>query len=123
MLSRRFLNDKPNDKVYSPTMTKLIALVAAGLFAAGPVFAGQHGNCTKQVGNQTVAACQVSTANLNLSSEQKTKMDALSAEHKKEGCSRATEAEYMQKAKSILTKSQYAKFKTECKEGERGKTA
>ncbi len=32
-----------------PTMTKLIALVTAGLFAAGTMFAGEHGNCTKQV--------------------------------------------------------------------------
>ena len=33
-------------------MTKLIALVAAGLFVAGTMFAGEHGDCTKQVGNK-----------------------------------------------------------------------
>ena len=38
-------------------MTKLIALVTAGLFAAGTMFAGEHGNCTKQVGNEAKMAC------------------------------------------------------------------
>ena len=104
-------------------MTKLIALVAAGLFAAGTMFAGQHGDCTRQIGNkEKMAACQVSLANLNLTAEQKTKMDAVIAEHQKAGCSEATEAKYMKEAKGILTKDQYAKFKAECKHGEQDKT-
>jgi len=104
-------------------MTKLIALVTAGLFAAGVAFAGEHGGCTKQVGNkETTMACQVSLANLNLTPEQKTKMDAVMAEHEKAGCSEASEAKYMKEAKGILTKEQYAKFKAECKKGEKEKT-
>jgi Spy/CpxP family protein refolding chaperone len=103
-------------------MTKLIALVTAGLFAAGTMFAGEHGNCTKQVGNEAKAACQLSLASLNLTPEQKTKMDAAVAEHQKAGCSEASEAKYMEAAKSILTKEQYAKFKAECKKGEKDKT-
>jgi len=103
-------------------MTKLIALVTAGLFAAGMMFAGEHGNCTKQVGNQAKAACQVSLASLNLTPEQKTKMDAVMAEHQKAGCSEASEVKYMEQAKSILTPDQYAKFKAECKKGEKGNT-
>ncbi len=96
-------------------MTKLIALVTAGLFAAGTMFAGEHGNCTKQVGNQSKMACTVSLASLNLTPDQKTKMDAAMAEHQKAGCSEASEAKYMQDAKAVLTKEQYAKFKAECK--------
>jgi Spy/CpxP family protein refolding chaperone len=103
-------------------MTKLIALVAAGLFAAGTMFAGEHGDCTKKVGNETKMACQVSLANLNLTPEQKTKMDAVMAEHEKAGCSEASEAKYMQEAKGILSKAQYAKFKAECKHGGKDKT-
>jgi ribosomal protein L3 len=103
-------------------MTKLIALVTAGLFAAGTMFAGEHGNCTKQVGNEK-AACQVSLASLNLTPDQKTKMDAAMAEHQKAGCTEASETKYMQEAKSILTKEQYVKFKAECKgKGEKGNT-
>ena len=71
-------------------MTKLITLVAAGLFAAGTMFAGDHGDCTKQVGNDMKAACSVSMASLNLTPDQKTKMDAAMAEHKKVGCSDAS---------------------------------
>jgi Spy/CpxP family protein refolding chaperone len=101
-------------------MTKFIALVVAGMFAAGTVFAGEHGECTKKVGNEAKAACSVSLANLNLTSDQKTKMDAVMEEHHKAGCSEASEAKYTQEAKSILTKEQFAKFKAECK-GEKDK--
>jgi Spy/CpxP family protein refolding chaperone len=103
-------------------MMKLIALVTAGLFAAGTMFAGEHGNCTKQVGNEAKMACQASLASLNLTAEQKTKMDAAMEEHHKAGCTEASETKYMETAKSILTKEQYAKFKAECKKGEKGAT-
>ena len=104
-------------------MTKFIAIVAAGLFAAGTMFAGEHGDCTKKVGNDGKAACQVSMASLDLTADQKTKMDAVMAEHQKAGCSKETEAKYMKEAKGILTKEQFAKFKAECKgKGENDKT-
>src|SRR2546421_4457701 len=103
-------------------MTKLIALVAAGMFAAGTMFAGGHGDCTKQVENQEKMACQVSLVSLNLTPEQKTKMDAVMAEHEKAGCSEASEAKYMKEAKGILTKEQYTKFEAQCKKGEKDKT-
>jgi Spy/CpxP family protein refolding chaperone len=103
-------------------MTKLIALVAAGLFAAATVFAGEHGDCTKQVGHEAKAACQVSLARLNLTPDQKTKMDAAMEEHHKAGCTEASEVKYMEAAKGILTPDQYAKFETQCKKGEKGKT-
>jgi Spy/CpxP family protein refolding chaperone len=103
-------------------MTKFIALVVAGMFAAGAVFAGEHGDCTKKVGNAAKPACTVSLASLNLTPEQKTKMDAAMAEHMKAGCSESTEAKYMQEAKGILTKEQFAKFKAECKGKDKAKT-
>jgi Spy/CpxP family protein refolding chaperone len=103
-------------------MTKMIALVAAGLFAAGTMFAGEHGDCTKQVGNKGKMACAVSLASLNLTPDQKTKMDAVMAEHAKAGCNEASEAKYMEEAKGILSKDQYAKFKAECKHGDKDKT-
>lgn len=98
-------------------MTKLIAVVAAGLFAAGTMFAGEHGDCSKKVGNEQKAACQASMASLNLTADQKTKMDAVMAEHHKAGCSEASETKLMNDAKGILTEEQYAKFKAECKSG------
>ena len=105
-------------------MTKLIALTAAGLFAAGTMFAGEHGDCAKKVGNDQKMACQASMATLNLTADQKTKMDAAMAEHHKAGCNEATEAKFMKEAEGILTADQYAKFKAECKheKGEKDKT-
>src|SRR2546421_9655251 len=105
-----------------PTMTKLIAVVTAGLFAAGTMFAGEHGNCTKQVGNEAKMACTVALASLNLTPDQKTKMDAALTEHQKAGCSDASEAKYMETAKGTLTPEQYGKFKAQCKKEEKGKT-
>jgi Spy/CpxP family protein refolding chaperone len=96
-------------------MTKLIALTVAGLFAAGTMFAGEHGDCAKKVGNDSKMACQASMANLNLTPEQKTKMDAAMAEHHKAGCNEASEAKFMKDAEGILTAEQFAKFKAECK--------
>src|SRR5215470_3326370 len=104
------------------TMMKLVALITAGLFSAGTMFAGEHGNCTKQVGNEAKMACQVSLASLNLTPDQKTKMDAAMEEHHKAGCNEASEAKYMEEAKTILTKDQFAKFKAECEKGEKGNT-
>lgn len=103
-------------------MIKLFALAVAGMFAAGTMFAGEHGDCTKKVGNTEKPACSVSMASLNLTPDQKTKMDAAMAEHHKAGCSEASEAKYMQEAKSVLTKEQFVKFKAECKEGKEKKT-
>ena len=103
-------------------MTKLIALITAGLFAAGTMFAGEHGNCTKQVGNEAKMACTVALASLNLAPDQQTKMDAALADHQKAGCSDASEAKYMETAKAVLTPEQYAKFKAQCKKGEKGNT-
>jgi Spy/CpxP family protein refolding chaperone len=96
-------------------MTKIIALLVAGMFATGTMFAGEHGDCTKQAGNSGKAACSVSLASLNLTPDQQTKMDALMAEHHKAGCSEANEAAYMKEAQGVLTKDQFAKFKAECK--------
>jgi len=103
-------------------MTKVIALITAGLFAAATMFAGEHGNCTKQVGNEKKVACEASLASLNLTPDQKTKMDAALEEHHKAGCNEASESKYMESAKSILTPEQYAKFEAQCKKGEKANT-
>jgi len=85
------------------------------------MFAGEHGDCTKKVGNEAKAACTVSLASLNLTPDQKTKMEAVMAEHQKAGCTEASEAKYMKEAEGILTKEQFAKFKAECN-GEKKET-
>lgn len=93
------------------------------MFAAGSAMAGAHGHCVTQASNkgEMAMACHVSMANLNLTPDQKKKMETVTAEHEKAGCNSASEAKYMQEAKGILTKEQYAKFEAEAK-GEKTKT-
>ena len=52
-------------------MTKLIAVMTAGLFAAGTMFS-QSGECVKQFDR-----CKASLASLNLTADQTTKMNHL----------------------------------------------
>ena len=101
-------------------MTKLIALVVAGVFAAGTMFAGEHGDCAKKAGNEGKMACMASFATLNLTADQKTKMETLMTEHHKAGCTEASEAKFMKEVEGILTPEQFAKFKAEYK-GEKEK--
>jgi hypothetical protein len=51
-------------------------------------------------------------ANLNLSSEQKAKMDALAADCHKGACNEATMAKMTQGAKKVLNKEQFATWKS-----------
>jgi Spy/CpxP family protein refolding chaperone len=104
-------------------MTKLIAVAVASAFAMGTMFAGEHGGCVKKAGNEATVACTVSLAHLNLTADQKTKLDTAMAEHHKAGCSEASETQYMKDVEGILTPEQFAKFKAECsKHGEKAKT-
>jgi hypothetical protein len=95
-------------------MTKLIALVAAGAFAAGTMFAGEHGDCAKKAGNEGKMACMASFASLNLTADQKTKMESAVTEHHKAGCTEASEAKFIKDVEGILNPEQFAKFKAEC---------
>ena len=113
------LNGNGAEAVSASTMTKLIALVAAGAFAAGTMFAGEHGDCAKKAGNEGKMACTASLASLNLTADQKTKMETAMTEHHKAGCTEATEAKFMKDAKGILTPEQFAKFKAECSKKEK----
>lgn len=97
-------------------MNKLIVLIAAGFLASGALFAGSQGDGVRQVQNETKEmkmACSVPLGNLNLTAEQKEKMNAMMSEHHKTGCTEASEAKFMEQAKGIMTPEQYAKFKAE----------
>ena len=67
-------------------------------------------------------ACTASFASLNLTADQKTKMETAMAEHHKAGCTEATEAKFMKDVEGILTPQQYAKFKAECNKQKSEKT-
>src|SRR5436190_10673686 len=97
-------------------MTKFtLALMAAAAFAVTPAFAhddkDKNPSCCAAKGEMD---CAATYANLNLTPDQKAKMDALVEKCKGAGCSKESTAVFMKGAESILTKEQIATFKTEC---------
>jgi hypothetical protein len=101
-------------------MTKLsgLALIAAAAFAVTPAFAGDKekdgGCCATHAKNDAKMDCSQTYAKLNLSAEQKTKMDALVATCNKNGCTKESMDAFMKSAGGILSKEQMATLKAEC---------
>ncbi|MFL6589876.1 MAG: hypothetical protein ACJ8M4_06855 [Chthoniobacterales bacterium] len=90
-----------------------MALMAALAFAVGPAFAGDkdkdHSCCA--TGEKMDSA---SFTKLNLSAEQKAKMDALLQKCNKDGCTKESMEAFIKSAESVLSKEQMATLKTEC---------
>jgi hypothetical protein len=90
-----------------------VALMAAAALAVTPAFAGDkdkdHACCA--TGAKMDSA---SFANLNLSAEQKTKMNALVEKCNKDGCTKESMEAFMKSAETILNKEQMAAFKADC---------
>jgi hypothetical protein len=68
---------------------------------------------TKTAASQQKTQC-ISYANLNLSDEQKTKLDAISADCHKAGCNEQSHARFLKKAKGVLSAEQYAQLEKNC---------
>ena len=67
-------------------MTKLIALITAGSFAATTLIAAEHGEGLRNVQNEKKEmkmACSIPLGDLNLTPEQMKKMNTVMAEHMK----------------------------------------
>ena len=96
-------------------MKKFTALMAAAAFAITPAFAGDKEKdkspCCATKGDMD---CAATYAKLNLSPDQKTKMDALVEKCKGAGCTKESTEAFMKSAETILSKEQMANFKTEC---------
>lgn len=91
--------------------------MAAAAFAVTTAFAGDKetgGGCCAMRANNTKMDCSQTYAKLNLSAEQKTKMDALVAKCNKTGCTKESMDEFMKSAEGILSKEQFATLKAEC---------
>jgi predicted sulfurtransferase len=91
--------------------------VAAALLSAGSVFAGDKaGCCMKHAANeQKMTSCaNMTTADLNLTADQKSKIEKWQAECCKAGCTKESHAKFLKQAKGILSVDQYAKLKAEC---------
>jgi hypothetical protein len=93
-----------------------VALMAAVAFAVTPAFAGDKEKdksaCCATKGDMD---CAATYAKLNLSPDQKAKMDSLVEKCKGAGCTKESTEAFMKSAEGVLTKDQMATFKTECK--------
>jgi hypothetical protein len=90
--------------------------MAAAALAVTSAYAGDKekdgGCCATQANNKM--DCTQTYAKLNLSADQKTKMDALVAKCNKDGCTKESMEAFMKSAEGILSKEQMATLKTEC---------
>jgi hypothetical protein len=98
-------------------MTKFtLALMAAAALAMTSAYAGdkeKDGGCCATHANNKMD-CAQTYAKLNLSAEQKTKMDAIVAKCNKDGCTKESMEAFMKSAEGVLSKEQMATLKTEC---------
>jgi hypothetical protein len=90
------------------------ALVMAGMLMASSAFAGEHACCAKGAANPQSMAC-VNLATLNLTPDQKTKIEAWQADCMKAGCTKESRQTFLSRAKAILSAEQFAQLKGQCK--------
>ena len=97
------------------TMIKIIstAFVAAAMLAASSAFAGDRACCVKGAANAHSMEC-INLASLNLTPDQKTKVEAWQAECMKAGCTKESRRTFFKQAKGILSAEQFAQLKAEC---------
>ena len=90
------------------------ALVATAMLAASSAFAGDYACCAKGAANAQSVAC-VNLASLNLTSDQKTKIETWQAQCIKAGCTKQSRETFLTQAKGILSAEQFAQLKAQCK--------
>ena len=97
-------------------MIKIItsALVAAAMLMASSAFAGDKACCAKGASNKSAMSC-VNLATLNLSSDQKAKIEAWQADCMKAGCTKESRQTFLSRAKAVLSAEQFAQLKAQCK--------
>jgi hypothetical protein len=89
-------------------------LVAAAMLTASAAFAGDKACCAKGASNKSSMAC-VNLATLNLSPDQKAKIETWQADCMKAGCTKESNQTFLSRAKGILSAEQFAQLKAQCK--------
>jgi hypothetical protein len=90
------------------------ALVAVAMLTASSAFAGDKACCAKGVSKADSMAC-VNLATLNLTADQKTKIETWQAECMKAGCTKESQKTFLKQAKGVLSAEQFAQLKAQCK--------
>ena len=89
------------------------ALIAVAMMTASSVLAADKACCAKGASKANSMAC-VNLATLNLTSDQKTKIEGWQAECMKAGCTKESRQTFLKQAKGILSAQQFAQLKTQC---------
>jgi hypothetical protein len=90
------------------------ALVIAATLAAPSLFAGDRACCAKGGASPHSMAC-VNVTSLNLTTDQKNKIEAWQSECIKAGCTKESRQMFLTRAKEILSPKQFAQLKEQCK--------
>ena len=93
---------------------KGLALMMVAVMAATSAYAGDKACCASHAKNDSKMCMSETYAKLNLSTEQKAKLDALHADYDKAGCTKESMAKFLKSAEGVLSKEQFATLKTEC---------
>jgi len=96
-------------KIIGTTVAAAAMLMTLSAFAKDK--AGDMACCAKNASNQQ--SC-LNLASLNLSTDQKGKIEAWQSDCMKTGCTRESRQTFLKKAQGILSADQYAKLKAEC---------
>ena len=94
--------------------TTTSVLVAAAMLTASSAFGGDKACCASGVSHSGKMAC-ANLADLNLTADQKAKIEAWQAECMKAGCTKESRQAFLTHAKEILSPEQFAQLKAQCK--------
>jgi len=108
------LHSRPFCPTFPAMKLKGLAFVAVAVLAATSAYAGDKACCASHAKNDSKMCMSETYAKLNLSTEQKAKMDALHADYDKNGCTKESMEKFLKSAAGILSKEQLATLKTEC---------
>jgi hypothetical protein len=97
------------------------ALVAVAMLLVSSAFAGDKACCAKGSADRNSTAC-IDLATLNLTPDQKAKIDAWQADCMKAGCTKESRKAFLKQAKGILSADQFAQLKAQCKTASAKKT-
>jgi hypothetical protein len=89
------------------------ALVLAAMLSMGAAFAKDKEACCAKNAANDKAMC-TDFAALNVTADQKSKLEAWQSDCMKAGCTKESREAFLNKAQGILSKEQYAKLKAEC---------
>ncbi len=89
------------------------ALVAVAMLTASSAFAGDKASCANGASKANSNTC-VNLATLNLTPDQKTKIEAWQAECMKAGCTKESRHTFLKQARGILSAQQFAQLKAQC---------